>query len=130
MSSYFVIGQLYSGDRYKMSVGQCGTIKPKDLTNFDKLINSGNNLSQEIYANSCVYERIGVNFTEDRRIFEGANIFWIILFSLTTLLALFGNVLVIIVFMFPCPRKRCRTRLRPYLINLGSPIIRGSSNKF
>ena len=119
MSSYFVIELLFSGDRHKMSDGQCGTINSEDDQMLRALTVPENNISQEIYSNSCVFERAGVNFTEETNILGGANIFWIILFSLTTLLALFGNLLVIFVFMFPYPRKRCRTRLRPYLINLG-----------
>ena len=123
MSSYFVIELLYSGDRYRMSGGQCVTMEPGVLQVLNELTDNANNTIQEIYANSCAYETVGVNFTADIRILDGANLFWIILFSLTTLLALFGNVLVVIVFMYPYPRKRCRTRLRPYLINLGTSII-------
>lgn len=47
------------------------------------------------------------------------NILWIFMFSLTALISIIGNVLVILVFQvrFKEP-KQCQTSLKPYLINL------------
>ena len=118
MSSYFVIELLFNRGRRDMFHEDCGMKDADDNKNLSNITVSGNNYSNAIYSNSCLYDTRGINLTVDQNIFQGSNIFWIILFSLTTLLALFGNLLVIVVFKFPYPRKRCRTRLRPYLINL------------
>lgn len=45
------------------------------------------------------------------------NIFWIVIFSLTALISIVGNVLVILVFQVNFV-KQCQTSLKPYLVNL------------
>ena len=122
MSSYFVIELLFGRDRGDMYDDSCNMRyidrQNGNVGNSSKIISVDNNISKDTYFNSCLHNVTGKSSTENLNILQGTNIFWIIMFSLTTLLALSGNLLVIIVFKFPFPRKRCGTRLRPYLINL------------
>ena len=124
MSSFFVIELLFSRDRGDNINNEICDMKYVDERRNGNLGNSSLNIdldrnhSAAGFTNSCVYNVSAIQPTDDVKIFQGANIFWIIMFSLTTLLALSGNLFVIIVFKFPYPRKRCHTRLRPYLINL------------
>lgn len=47
------------------------------------------------------------------------NVFWIFIFSLTALISVIGNVLVILVFQVRfTEQKQCQTSLKPYLVNL------------